>query len=57
MATYIQWSEDMFLRFKRAYNVAVKSGWDKFTFEGHDYLTSYAKYLVEYMEGKFKKKK
>jgi hypothetical protein len=28
--------------------------WDQFMFEGNEFLVNYAKYLLEYLEGKFK---
>ena len=36
--------------FKKAYNKAVKSGKEIFKFKEVDIVTSYAKYLIEYME-------
>ena len=36
-------------RLKTAYNNAVKSGQNSFIFEGHELLTNYAKYLIEYL--------
>lgn len=40
-------------RLKARYAQAVAAHEEVFTFEGHDYLTSYAKYLIEYLT-KFK---
>ena len=34
---------------KRLYSISVKEGKESFTFEGHELLTSYAKYLIEYV--------
>lgn len=39
---------------KRAYNAAVKKGQSEFAFEGEMILSSYAKYLIEFLEDKFK---
>ena len=39
----------------RAYNLAVKHGRDQFEFEGRVVLTSYAKYLIEYLNQFFPK--
>jgi hypothetical protein len=41
-------------RFKEAYQIAADKCVDIFVFDGNEYLTSYAKYLVEYLENKFK---
>jgi len=37
-----------------AYDKAVAAGDDQFVFEGHELLTQYAKYLLEYLETKLK---
>lgn len=42
-------------KFKRAYKYAVDEGFDKFTFEGKDYLTKYAAYLIAFLETKIHK--
>lgn len=49
----IEWTRPMLARFKKAYE-AVCTG-DRnavFTFEGHEFVCGYAKYLIEYLEGK-----
>jgi hypothetical protein len=38
---------------KKLYNKALKEGKNGFIFNGQKVLTSYAKYLLEYLEGKF----
>lgn len=35
--------------FRKAYQQAVDAGDDQFTFEGHEVLVSYAKYMCEYL--------
>lgn len=35
---------------KRAYTKAKNEGSEQFKFENHDYLTAYARYLIEYLE-------
>lgn len=35
---------------RRRYKEAVKNGEKVFVFDGHDLLTAYAKYLLEYLE-------
>lgn len=37
-----------------AYNRAVGKGQEKFTFNGREYLTAYAKYVLEYLDGQFR---
>lgn len=46
----------MLNRLKKAYDRATSESKDMFTFEGNDYVTNYAKYLIEYLEEKFKNK-
>jgi hypothetical protein len=50
----IQFTQEKFTALKRVYTKAVKEGKDSFTFEGGEYLVSYAKYLIEYLSSKFK---
>jgi hypothetical protein len=38
--------------FKKAYNEAVKNGLVTFTYKGAVVLVSYAKYVIEFLEGK-----
>jgi len=42
---------------KRAYNKAIEENKEQFVFEGSDLLTTYCKYLLEYVEGIRKKLK
>lgn len=35
---------------RKLYDEAVKAHKDKFTFEGHEILVAYAKYLLEYLD-------
>ena len=35
---------------KKQYEKAVEKGEEQFTFEGNEYLTAYAKYLLQYCE-------
>ncbi len=41
-------------RFKVAYDNAVASDSADFVFENNEFLTEYARYLIEYLEQKFK---
>lgn len=34
---------------KQLYSIAVKDGRESFMYEGHELLTSYAKYLIEFL--------
>ena len=52
----ITFSQEKLKQLKDAYAVAVTEGRDKFTFEGHELLTSYAKYLIEYLTLKLENK-
>jgi hypothetical protein len=44
----ISWTRPMLTRFKAAYKAATT---DTFTFDGHEFVRGYAKYLIEYLEG------
>lgn len=46
----ISWTPEKLQKFKAAYDAA---GGDTFTFEGNEFVKSYAKYLIEYLEGQF----
>lgn len=48
----ILWTIGRLERFKLAYNNAVKNNDEQFKFDGYDFLTGYAKYLIEYLEAK-----
>lgn len=38
--------------FKNAYDRARREGHEEFSFDGQQYLVSYAKYLIEYLESR-----
>lgn len=40
--------------FKKAYNTAIENNQTQFSFKNHEYVTSYAKYVIEYLEDQFK---
>jgi hypothetical protein len=40
--------------FKKAYETAKMKAQATFIFEGDEYIVNYAKYLIEYLEDKFK---
>jgi len=48
----VMWTRPIFNRFKLAYARAVKDEAGLFTFDGREYVVSYAKYLIEYLETK-----
>ena len=50
----LAWTMKQFLAFKKAYSVALNQQSDSFFFEGNEFLTSYAKYLIEYLEPQYK---
>lgn len=41
-------------RLKSRYKLAVEKNEDTFEFDGKTYVRGYAKYLIEYLESKFK---
>lgn len=49
----ITWTPEKLKQLERMYAEAVASDTGQFVFEGHDLLTSYAKYLIEYLKGRF----
>lgn len=44
---------EVYKRLKARYKQAVDAGETAFTFDGHELLTAYAKYLLEYLAPKF----
>lgn len=51
----IDWTPEKLQALKRAQAHAIETKQDQFKFEGHDILVAYAKYLIEFLEGKFGK--
>lgn len=49
----ITFEKDKFIKLKKRYNKALKDGEESFLFMGDEYLTAYAKYLIEYLSTKF----
>lgn len=47
----IHWTIPMLMRFKRAYADALASHQASFVFEGKQFMTGYARYLIEFLEG------
>ena len=58
----ILWDRPKLHRFKATYNRVKDAGKvighdaESFHFDGHEFVTNYAKYLIEYLEGLFKQK-
>jgi|APGre2960657373_1045057.scaffolds.fasta_scaffold234715_1 hypothetical protein len=55
MSNTISFNQESFKNFNTEYNFAVENKVEIFTFEGHEFLTSYAKYMLEYLRPKFEK--
>tara|TARA_R110000868_G_scaffold173842_1_gene410255 strand:+ start:1043 stop:1201 length:159 start_codon:yes stop_codon:yes gene_type:complete len=51
----LEFSKEDFVRLKKEYDQAVSLDKEQFVFDKHILLVSYAKYLIEYLEPKFKK--
>lgn len=47
----INWDRAMLERFKIAWIKARAAKLDSFKFDGNEFVTSYATYLIEYLEG------
>ncbi len=50
----ISFTKGDFDSFKKMYESAKKNGSETFSFNGRAFNVSYAKYLIEYLEDKFK---
>jgi hypothetical protein len=50
----IQWSKPKLDRFKVEYQKAVDNKKESFVFEGNEFVTGYAKYLIEYLNATLK---
>ena len=42
-------------KLRKAYGEAVTNSHAEFTFEGNEFVTSYARYLLQYLDSKFKR--
>lgn len=49
----INWTREMLARFKKRYQQAVDKSEEQFNFDGNDFVTDYAKYLIEYLDEVF----
>ena len=53
----MEWTKESYLELKRQYENAVSEGSEQFTFQGVELLTTFAKYLLEFLENRFESKK
>ena len=44
----VYWSFDQWVSFIKTYKKSVKEGKESFFYEGQEFVTAYAKYMVEY---------
>lgn len=49
----VTWTRDMLARLRRHHAHAVDVGKKSFVMDGNEFLTAYAKYLIEHLEGVF----
>jgi len=54
MDNYEEITEEEYKDFKKLYEESVKSNAEQFTFKGRPVLTAFAKYVIEYLDGKMK---
>jgi len=52
--TMIEFDKARLKRLKTAYNDTIEQKKESFIFEGRELLVSYAKYMIEYLEGRLK---
>lgn len=48
----VEFNKAKLIKFKKAYDKAEKADTESFVFEGNEYILGYAKYLIEYLEGR-----
>lgn len=53
---YITFTPSKLKNLKEAYRTAVEAHQDSFWFDGSEVLTSYAKYMIEYLDMQFKRR-
>jgi hypothetical protein len=53
MTDTVEFTQDKYERFKKAYDKAVKSSKIDFEFENRKYLVTYAKYLIIYLNSHY----
>lgn len=50
------WTKEMYVELKGQYENAVSESLEKFEFQGVELLTTFAKYLIEFLDNEFKPK-
>lgn len=55
--TTVSWDREKFNQFKTAWDAADKDEKESFTFQGNEYLVSYGRYLLEYLDHIFGEEK
>ena len=53
MAGTLSFDKVTYQRLKNEYQKSVDNNIEVFIFDGHELLTAYAKYMIEYLESKF----
>lgn len=53
MGTTLSFDALSYHRFKREYQNSVKNNIEVFVFDGHELLTAYAKYVIEFLKPNF----
>jgi hypothetical protein len=53
MAGTLSFDKVTYQRLKKEYQKSVDNNIEMFIFDGHELLTAYAKYLIEYLKSKF----
>ena len=51
----MEWTKDQYLDLKRQYENAVSEGQEQFEFQGVELLTTFAKYLLQFLDNEFNK--
>jgi hypothetical protein len=49
----IAFTENKYKKFKKAFEIAEKTGETKFAFEDKEILVTYAKYIIEYLSSHY----
>lgn len=50
MSITINFTKNKLIQFKKEYQKAIENKNESFIFNGNEFLVSYAKYLIEYLE-------
>lgn len=53
MDKQIEFTPELLEKLKEAYGLAIKNGKPLFIFNGSEWVTDYAKYVIEYLNNKF----